>query len=112
MFALSIEPKVCYARPSIDVLFESAAFSYGSGVVGVILTGASRDGAQGLAAIKARGGIAVVQSPNGAEAPTMPEAALAATEVDRVLTLGEIGPFLCERCHGSDPRWRDKGKGS
>src|SRR5258708_17179913 len=62
-FALSTEDPVWYARPSIDVLFESCANTYGRRAVGVILTGANQDGAQGLAAIKARGGLAVVQDP-------------------------------------------------
>ena len=94
MFALSTEPKVCHARPSIDVLFESAAHAYRKTVIGVVLTGASRDGAQGLAMIKERGGLTVVQSPSTAESATMPEAAIAATQVDRILPLVEIGPFL------------------
>jgi two-component system, chemotaxis family, protein-glutamate methylesterase/glutaminase len=98
-FALSTEPKVCYARPSIDVLFESAANSYREGVIGVVLTGASRDGAQGLAKIKERGGLAVVQDPREAESPTMPEAAIARVKVDRVLPLPEIAPFLNLCCH-------------
>src|SRR5205085_11252260 len=106
-FALSLEAKVCYARPAIDVLFESAAAAYGAGTIGIIMTGASRDGAQGLAAIKARGGLTVVQSPEGAEAATMPEAAIASTEVDRVLSLAEIPVFLCERCSAPDMRWRE-----
>lgn len=93
-FALSTEPRVCYARPSIDVTFESAAYAYGATAIGVILTGASRDGAEGLARIKAKGGLTIVQSPATAESATLPEAAIAASEVDRVLPLVEIAPFL------------------
>lgn len=93
-FALSTDAKVCYARPSIDVLFESAAESYKERVIGIVLTGASRDGSEGLARIKERGGLAVVQDPKGAEAPTMPEAAIARVKVDRILPLPEIAPFL------------------
>ncbi len=67
---------------------------YCEGLVGVVLTGASCDGAKGLCRIKALGGFAVVQEPAGAEAKEMPLAALAEASVDRVLDLGTIGPFL------------------
>jgi two-component system chemotaxis response regulator CheB len=93
-FALSVDERVCHARPSIDVLFESAADSYREGVLGVVLTGASADGVHGAACIKRRGGSVVAQDPRTAEAPTMPEAAIAAGVVDRVLPLAEIAPFL------------------
>ena len=93
-FTLSTVEPVNYARPAIDVLFESAADSYGEKAVGVILTGLNYDGARGLAAIKRRGGIAIVQDPATAEAPDMPKAALAATPVDKILPLAAIGPFL------------------
>jgi two-component system chemotaxis response regulator CheB len=76
-FALSTEAPVCHARPSIDVLFESAADDYAENVIGVILTGASFDGAKGLAKIKARGGLAIVQEPATAISRIMPEAAIA-----------------------------------
>lgn len=91
---LSTEEPVSYARPSIDVLFESAADAYGSAVAGVLMTGASSDGANGLAEIKRRGGVAVVQDPETAVAPVMPRSALRITEVDAVLRLEEIGPYL------------------
>ena len=84
-----------HARPSIDVLFESAADAYGAGVIGVVLTGANADGAAGLARIAARGGVAIVQDPETAEAREMPEAALAAAPAT-VLPLEGIGPFLGE----------------
>jgi two-component system, chemotaxis family, protein-glutamate methylesterase/glutaminase len=77
-FSLSTDEPVSYARPSIDVLFESAADAYAEQVIGVVLTGANRDGAQGLAKIKRQGGVAIVQEPTTAESRTMPEAALAA----------------------------------
>jgi two-component system, chemotaxis family, protein-glutamate methylesterase/glutaminase len=93
-FALSTEAPVSYARPCIDVLFESAADVYAAGVIGVILTGASKDGAHGAAKIKAHGGFVVVQDPRTAESPVMPEAAIAATNVDRILPLAEIAPFV------------------
>ena len=97
-FALSTEAPVLYARPSIDVLFESAADAYTDRVVGVILTGASEDGARGLARLKQRGGLALVQSPETAECAVMPAAAIAATEVDWVLPLAEIAPRLVSLC--------------
>ena len=93
-FSLSTDDRVNYARPSIDVLFESAADAYRERVVGVILTGANADGAAGLARIKRSGGVAVVQDPLTAERHEMPGAALAATATDAILPLGEIGPFL------------------
>ena len=98
-FALSTDAPVSYARPSIDVLFESAADAYAERVIGVILTGASRDGAQGLAKIKARGGLAVVQEPTTAESHTMPEAAIAAVAVTSILLLKDVAPFLVKVCN-------------
>jgi len=97
-FSLSVDEAVAYSRPSVDVLFESAAQAYGKKVVGVILTGANSDGARGAAEIKKRGGFVVVQDPKTAEAPAMPEAAIAATRVDRILPLERIGPYLLELC--------------
>jgi two-component system chemotaxis response regulator CheB len=101
IFALSTESPVAHARPSIDVLFESAAEVYRERIIGIILTGANRDGARGLAKIKSFGGLAVVQDPSSAESPAMPQAAMDATAVDRILPLQEIAPFLNELCHPS-----------
>lgn len=92
--ALSTEAPVWSARPSIDVLFESAADIFGEQVIGVILTGASQDGALGLAKIKQRGGLAIVQDPATAESRVMPEAAIAATQVDHIVALDAIAPLL------------------
>ncbi len=93
-FALSTEAPVRYARPAIDVLFESAADAYAEQVIGVVLTGSSQDGAAGVARIKARGGRVIVQSPETAASPVMPKAAIAATRPDWILPLSEIGPIL------------------
>lgn len=93
-FALSVDEHIQYARPSIDVLFETAAHAYGAGVIGIVLTGANADGALGLARIKNAGGVALIQDPRGAARRTMPEAAIAATAADAVLPLEEIANFL------------------
>jgi two-component system chemotaxis response regulator CheB len=99
--SLSVDEAVAYSRPSIDVLFESAADAYGAGVVGVVLTGANADGARGAARIKNRGGFVVAQDPATAESPAMPQAAIDATRVDRILPLDRVGPFLVELCRSS-----------
>jgi two-component system chemotaxis response regulator CheB len=93
-FALSVDEHIQYARPSIDVLFETAAHAYGAGVIGIILTGANADGALGLAGIKSAGGVALIQDPLGAARRTMPDAAIAATAADAVLPVEEIANFL------------------
>ncbi|HEX2120839.1 MAG TPA: chemotaxis protein CheB, partial [Thermoanaerobaculia bacterium] len=95
---LSVDARVEYSRPSVDVLFESAADAYRAGCIGVVLTGANADGARGAAQIKRRGGFVIVQDPAGAEAREMPQAAIGATGVDRILPLERIGPFLVELC--------------
>ncbi|HEY1403265.1 MAG TPA: chemotaxis protein CheB [Pyrinomonadaceae bacterium] len=102
-FALSTEAPVAYARPSVNVLFESAADIYQERIVGVILTGANTDGARGLAKIKAYGGLCVVEDPQGAESRGMPQAAVAATPVDAILPLPEIAPYLNQLCQ-HEPR--------
>jgi two-component system chemotaxis response regulator CheB len=88
--ALSVDEPLNYSRPSIDVTFQSAADAYGARAVGVVLTGANADGAQGLRRIVSRGGIGLVQLPATAESPTMPQAAINAVPEARVLTIGEI----------------------
>lgn len=97
-FSLSVDPPVAFAKPSIDVLFESAAEIYQSRTIGVVLTGANHDGAEGLAKIKARGGFTIVQDPRTAECSSMPEAAIAKSIVDRVLPLERIPPLLVTLC--------------
>jgi two-component system chemotaxis response regulator CheB len=96
--ALSTDAPVQFARPSIDVLFESAADAYGERAIGIVLTGASEDGAAGLARIKDRGGVAIVQDPGASRRRTMPDAAIAATRTDAILPLGEIPKFLYGLC--------------
>lgn len=93
-FALSTDSPVGFARPAIDVLFESAADEFAQRVIGVILTGANRDGARGLAQIKARGGITIVEEPGTAACPEMPDAALALSRADWILPLPEIAARL------------------
>jgi two-component system chemotaxis response regulator CheB len=92
--SLSSEEPVLYSRPSIDVLFESAADAHGEALVAVVLTGASADGAKGLRAVCAAGGTALVQDPRTAHSGTMPGAALAACPAAEVLSLGAIAARL------------------
>lgn len=92
--ALSAEARVNYSRPSIDVLFESAAVVWRAGLVGVLLTGANNDGTAGLALIRQYGGLAVVQDPATAESSYMPRSAINAGAADHVLALAAIAPFL------------------
>jgi two-component system chemotaxis response regulator CheB len=92
--ALSTDEVVQFARPSVDVLFESAADSYGERAVGVLLTGVNEDGAAGLARIAGAGGFTVAQDPATAEQPQMPAAAIARGAARRVLPLEQIGPLL------------------
>lgn len=97
--SLSTEERIRFARPSVDVLFESAAMVFGETLVGVVLTGGNDDGGRGLAAVKSGGGLAIVQDPATATAPEMPQAALGETEADHVLPLEDIGPFLNTLAH-------------
>nr|WP_320016817.1 chemotaxis protein CheB [uncultured Desulfobacter sp.] len=91
---LSDDEPVNFSRPAIDPLFESAAKKYGPRLIAVVLTGANHDGAKGVKAVKANGGIVIVQDPDSADARQMPEAALAAVSVDQIIWLDQIGPFL------------------
>ena len=96
--ALSVEEPVAFSRPSIDVMFESAAESYRERCAGVVLTGANDDGARGLARIRQLGGAAVVQDPDTAERSEMPRAALAAVPDAEVASLPQIGRLLVDLC--------------
>ena len=92
--SLSSDETVNHSRPSIDVLFESAADAYGPSLAGVILTGANHDGAAGLRAVADAGGVAAVEDPAGAYAAAMPEAALGACPSARAMTLNAIASYL------------------
>lgn len=103
--ALSTEARVQYARPSIDVLFLSAAESYGPRTIAVVLTGANRDGVVGSRRIKQRGGVVLVQDPATAESAVLPSAVLATVPVDRVVPLTDLGALLVQygRASASSP---------
>ena len=92
--ALSVEPPSHFSRPSIDVLFESAADALGPRVLAIVLTGASANGAAGLAAVERAGGVVVVQDPETAAARTAPDAAIAAVSAPMVLSLDGIEELL------------------
>jgi two-component system chemotaxis response regulator CheB len=100
-FQLDRGPREHFSRPSVDVLFRSAAEAYGPRVLGVILTGGGHDGGSGLVAIRIAGGGAIVENPNGAYAPSMPRNALALADPDAVLPLHEIAPAIMAAMRGS-----------
>ena len=102
-FSLSIDEKVRHSRPSVDVLFQSAADAYGDRTIAVVLTGANNDGARGVQRVKSRGGLVVVQDPDTAEAPQMPRAAIEAVAVDQILRLDQIASYLVGRCAVPSP---------
>ena len=95
-FSLSCEPPVLFSRPAIDVLMSSAADAYGPALAGVLLTGANEDGAEGLLRIHQAGGLTIVQDPDEAEIPTMPNAAIGAHSPDHVLPLRDIRALLLQ----------------
>lgn len=97
-FSLSADPRVTYARPSIDVLFETAAEAWHAGLVAVLMTGANSDGAHGLAAVRQRGGFALVQDPATAEADVMPLAGLDMAGADACVPLDAIAAELNRLC--------------
>lgn len=92
--ALSVDAPVRYSRPSIDVLFESAAHAYRERLLGIVLTGANDDGADGLVAIRALGGQAWVQQPETAAARLMPQSAIERAGADRIFTLDDMAAAL------------------
>ena len=95
-FSLSVSEYINYARPSIDVLFESASDVYRDKLIGIILTGANNDGSRGLKTIKERGGITIVQDPKSAEMDMMPKSAIETVETDYILPVDEIAPLLTD----------------
>ncbi|MCK5719719.1 MAG: chemotaxis protein CheB [Thiomargarita sp.] len=95
-FSLTIDAPVNFARPAVDVLFETAIYAYQNKIIGIILTGANSDGGKGAEYIKDAGGYMIVQDPKTAEAEAMPRAAIAATEVDKILPIEQVGPYLLQ----------------
>jgi two-component system chemotaxis response regulator CheB len=96
--ALSSDEAVMHSRPSINVLFETAADAFGPGLIGLVLSGANTDGALGLRAIEDAGGIALVQSPASAYSRTMPEAAIQACRHPRIVPIDDIATCLMKAC--------------
>jgi len=97
--SLSVDLPVNYSIPSIDVLFESAAEAYKESLIGIVLTGANNDGSQGLKAVKAYGGLTIVQDPKTAEASQMPTSAINLVKPVYILPLDEISEFLNSYCN-------------
>ena len=102
VFSLTVDEPVRYARPSIDVFFDSVAERFGPEAAGIVLTGANDDGALGLRRIAARGGVAIVQDPRTAESPIMPRAALRAVPTARTLSLERISHYLVSLGSGDE----------
>ena len=100
-FSLSTDPRVKYSRPSIDVLFESAAEVYEENLIGVILTGADSDGSMGLKKIKEYGGLTIVQDPDTAKVSKMPRSAIEESNVDYIVALHEISRTLEKLTNGA-----------
>ena len=93
-FSLSQEERVNFVRPSIDVLFETAAAAYGPRLIGIVLTGANHDGSAGLKQVREHGGLAIVQDPGDAESDVMPRAALAVAGADHIVAAADIADLL------------------
>ncbi|MCP4475555.1 MAG: chemotaxis protein CheB [Gammaproteobacteria bacterium] len=93
--SLNSDDHVCYSRPSIDVLFESAADIFRESLIGIILTGANNDGSNGLKLIKTYDGLSIAQDPKTAKEMYMPAKAIKATEVDLIVSVETIAPLLC-----------------
>ncbi|HVD98275.1 MAG TPA: chemotaxis protein CheB [Cytophagaceae bacterium] len=93
-FALSTEEMINNSRPAIDITFETAAYVYKEKMIGILLTGANKDGAHGMKAVKEYGGLTIVQEPSECTIDTMPKAALAATKIDYVMKAEEMVKFL------------------
>lgn len=93
-FSLTVEERINYSRPSIDLLFETAADTWRGGLIGILLTGANSDGATGLLRIRQHGGTTIAQDPDEAESPEMPLSAINMEAAMHILRLGEIAGFL------------------
>ena len=89
-FSFSNSELVNYSRPSIDVLFETAADAFGERLIGVLITGSNADGAHGIKQIKEKGGLTIVEDPSTADSPVMPKAAINMSKVDYILSVNEI----------------------
>jgi len=92
--SLNIDKRVHFSRPSIDVTFISAAESFRDGLIGILLTGANQDGAEGVLHVKRCGGLAIIEDPDSAKVSTMPQSALNLTRVDQILNIQDIPDFL------------------
>lgn len=101
---LTVDEKVNFSRPSIDVLFESAADAFGGSAIGIVLSGANNDGAWGLKAIADAGGLAIIEDPTLATVDEMPRAALELVPKALVLAANEIGPFLLRHASALAPQ--------
>ncbi|MDN5203349.1 chemotaxis protein CheB [Fulvivirgaceae bacterium BMA10] len=95
-FSLSTEEMINNSRPAIDITMETAAYTYNQKLIGILLSGANKDGAKGMKAIKDRGGLTIVQDPSECMINTMPQAALDITDIDYILKIEEIVEFLNE----------------
>jgi two-component system chemotaxis response regulator CheB len=95
-FSLTIDERVNFARPAIDVLFESAADAYGNSLIGIVLTGSNNDGTAGIKRIHAFGGLTLIQDPQTAESPYMPASAMGAIKADYILSLPDIIGLLIQ----------------
>lgn len=93
-FSLSADEPWLYSRPSIDILFESAAMVYREQLIAIILTGANRDGSRGIVAVNNFGGLTIAQQPDEAEYPDMPQAAIDTKKIKYIWTIGQINEFL------------------
>jgi two-component system chemotaxis response regulator CheB len=109
ILVLSADAAVHYSRPSIDVLFESAAVVYGERLLGIVLTGANEDGTAGCEAVQRAGGLTLVQHPGSAQSPAMPASALRRVDPRCVLPLEEIAELLGTLGNAGQPE-RDRGR--
>jgi len=107
-FSLTVDEYVNFARPSIDVLFESAAEAYKKKLIGIVLTGSNNDGTKGIKRIKECGGLAIIQDPKTAESPNMPASAIAAVQPDYILSLEKIVQLLIKITKPNPNSYRDK----